>query len=256
MRLVFRKVGTLGTVSVHNQSMHTAIVTGATKGIGFAIAAAILDMGGKVMITGRTEAGVNAAVDRLGAKAGDAARVAGRAVDVRDRMAVDTLVKDTVAQFGSLNTLINNAGVGVFTEVEQTSDEDWAQVIDTNLTGVFYCTRAAIPALRAAKGAWIINIASLAGRNYFAKAAAYCASKAGVVAFSEAVMLEVRNDDIRVSVVMPGSVATEFAGPSVKTEDESWKLTSEDIAQTVVDLLRHPGRSLPSKVEIRPARTK
>lgn len=240
--------------------MHTAIVTGATKGIGYAIAAAILDMGGKVMITGRTEAGVTAAVDRLsqqiGQKAGDSSRVIGRAVDVRDRVAVDGMVADAVAAFGSVNTLINNAGVGVFANVEQTSDDDWARVIDTNLTGVFYCTRAAIPALRAAKGAWIINIASLAGRNYFAGAAAYCASKAGLVAFSEAVMLEVRNDDIRVSVVMPGSVATEFSGPSAETKDDSWKLTADDIAQTVVDLLRHPGRSLPSKVEIRPARTK
>lgn len=240
--------------------MHTAIVTGATKGIGYAIAAAILDTGGKVMITGRTEAGVTAAVERLsqqiGQKVGDSPRVIGRAVDVRDRTAVDGMVADAVAAFGSVNTLINNAGVGVFANVEQTSDDDWARVIDTNLTGVFYCTRAAIPALRAAKGAWIINIASLAGRNYFAGAAAYCASKAGLVAFSEAVMLEVRNDDIRVSVVMPGSVATEFSGPNVETKDDAWKLTADDIAQTVVDLLRHPGRSLPSKVEIRPARTK
>ncbi len=240
--------------------MHTAIVTGGTKGIGYAVAAAILDTGGRVMITGRTEAGVAAAVDRLARqidrKAGDSSRVAGRAVDVRDRAEVDAMVAAAVAEFGSVNTLINNAGVGVFADVEQTSDDDWARVIDTNLTGVFYCTRAAIPALRAAKGAWIINIASLAGRNYFAGAAAYCASKAGLVAFSEAVMLEVRNDDIRVSVVMPGSVATEFSGPGATTKDDSWKLTAEDIAQTVVDLLRHPGRSLPSKVEIRPARTK
>jgi len=240
--------------------MHTAIVTGATKGIGYAIAAAILDTGGRVMITGRTEAGVTAAVERLsqqiGQKTGDSSRVVGRAVDVRDRTAVDGMVADAVAAFGSVNTLINNAGVGVFANVEQTSDDDWARVIDTNLTGVFYCTRAAIPALRAARGAWIINIASLAGRNYFAGASAYCASKAGLVAFSEAVMLEVRNDDIRVSVVMPGSVATEFSGPSARTADDSWKLTADDIAQTVVDLLRHPGRSLPSKVEIRPARTR
>lgn len=239
--------------------MHTAIVTGGTRGIGYAIAAAILDMGGRVMITGRSEAGVAAAVARLsqqiGQTAGDSSRVIGRAVDVRDRAEVDGMVAAAVRAFGSVNTLINNAGVGVFADVEQTSDDDWARVIDTNLTGVFFCTRAAIPVLRAAKGAWIINIASLAGRNYFAGAAAYCASKAGLVAFSEALMLEVRNDDIRVSVVMPGSVATEFSGPSAATKNDSWKLTSDDIAQTVADLLRHPGRSLPSKIEIRPART-
>jgi NAD(P)-dependent dehydrogenase (short-subunit alcohol dehydrogenase family) len=165
-------------------------------------------------------------------------------------------VADAVARFGSLNTLVNNAGVGAFSEVEKTTDETWHSVIDTNLTGVFYCTRAVIPVLRAAGGGWMINIASLAGRNYFANAAAYCASKAGLVAFTEAVMLEVRNDNIRVSVVMPGSVATEFSGPSGRLKDDSWKLTPEDIAQTVMDLLRHPGRSLPSKIEIRPAKTR
>ena len=235
--------------------MHTAIVTGGTKGIGYGIAEALLDAGGHVMITGRDAASVAAAVEKLGAGAGDSSRVIGRAVDVRDRAAVDAMVAEAVSTFGSLNTLINNAGVGLFTSVEQTTDEDWASVIETNLTGVFYCSRAAIPALRQARGGWIINIASLAGRNYFANASAYCASKAGLVAFSEALMLEVRNDNIRVSVVMPGSVATDFSGPSGKHDDESWKLTPADIAEVVMDLLRHPSRSLPSKVEIRPART-
>ena len=157
--------------------------------------------------------------------------------------------------FGTLDTLINNAGIGVFADVENMTDESWHQVIDTNLTGVFYATRAAIPHLKRAGGGWIINIASLAGRNYFASAAAYCASKAGLVAFSEAVMLEVRNDNIRVSCVMPGSVATEFSHPT-KSEDETWKLTPDDIAEVVMDLMRHPKRSLPSKVEIRPSKTK
>jgi 3-oxoacyl-[acyl-carrier protein] reductase len=184
--------------------MHTAIVTGGTKGIGYGIAAALLDAGGKVMITGRDAATVVDAVERLGAHAGDRSRVLGRAVDVRERAAVDALVAETVKSFGSVNTLINNAGVGLFTQVEETTDEDWARVIDTNLTGVFYCSRAAIPVMRQAGGGWIINIASLAGRNYFANASAYCASKAGLVAFTESLMLEVRNDNIRVSVVMPG----------------------------------------------------
>lgn len=236
--------------------MYTAIVTGATRGIGYAIAGAIADAGGRVLITGREAPAVEAAATRIGAQCGDPARVIGRAVDVRDRAGVDAMVAAALDRFGRLDTLVNNAGVGVFTEVEQTSDEDWGRVIDTNLTGVFYCSRAAIPAIRQAGGGWIINIASLAGRNYFAGASAYCASKAGLVAFSEALMLEVRQAGIRVSVIMPGSVATEFSGPSVKTDDESWKLTPGDIAQTVMDLLRHPGRSLPSKVEIRPARTR
>jgi 3-oxoacyl-[acyl-carrier protein] reductase len=236
--------------------MHTAIVTGATRGIGYAIAKGLLEMGGSVMITGRHQAGVDAAVATLGKAAGDVKRIAGTAVDVRDAAAVANLVRDTVQRFGSLNTLVNNAGVGAFSTVEATSDQEWASVIDTNLTGVFYCSRAAIPAIRKAGGGWIINVASLAGRNYFANGAAYCASKAGLVAFSESMMLDVRNDNIRVSVVMPGSVHTDFTGPSGRHEDNAWKLTPGDIAQVVVDLLRHPARSLPSKVEIRPAKTK
>lgn len=236
--------------------MHTAIVTGGTSGIGYGIAQALIESGAKVMITGRDSRRVADAVTKLEGHAGDEARVLGRAVDVRDRAAVEALVANTVNEFGSMNTLINNAGVGHFAEVEKTSDDDWARVIDTNLTGVFYCSRAAIPVMKQAGGGWIINIASLAGRNYFANAAAYCASKAGLVAFSEALMLEVRTAGIRVSVVMPGSVATEFDGPSGRREDESWKLTPDDIAEVVMDLLRHPSRSLPSKVEIRPARTK
>ncbi len=236
--------------------MHTAIVTGATRGIGHAIAKALLESGSRVMITGRSQDGVNEALAQLGAFAKDGTHLAGLAVDVRDRASVEVMVAETVARFGSLNTLINNAGVGVFSEVEKTTDEDWHSVIDTNLTGVFYCSRAAIPVIRAAGGGWIINIASLAGRNYFANGGAYCASKAGLVAFTESMMLEVRNDDIRVSVVMPGSVATEFMGPSGHQAADSWKLTSDDIAQTVADLLKHSSRSLPSKVEIRPAKTR
>jgi 3-oxoacyl-[acyl-carrier protein] reductase len=135
------------------------------------------------------------------------------------------------------------------------SDEAWTRVIDTNLTGVFYCTRAALPALKQAGGGWIVNIASLAGRNYFPKGAAYCASKAGLVAFSESLMQEVRFDNIRVTCIMPGSVATDFAGPS-GASDAAWKLTPDDVAEVVMDLLRHPTRSLPSKVELRPAKTK
>ena len=234
---------------------HAAIVTGGTRGIGFGIAEALLQAGAKVMITGRDASGVASAVQKLESRVREGGRVVGRAVDVRDKMAVEAMVADAVREFGSLNTLINNAGVGHFTPVEQTADEDWARVIDTNLTGVFYCSRAALPLMKAAGGGWIINIASLAGRNYFANASAYCASKAGLVAFTEALMLEVRHDNIRVSVVMPGSVATDFSHPSGGRENDSWKLTPEDIAEVVMDLLRHPGRSLPSKVEIRPART-
>lgn len=230
--------------------MRRAIVTGGTRGIGRAIAKAILADGGAVTITGVNPQRLDIAVRSLAAEIGDADRVAGEAVDVRDRAAVDRMVVEAARRFGGLDVLVNNAGVGVFGEVASMTDDDWNRVIETNLTGPFYCTRAAIPELRAAGGGWIINIASLAGRNYFPGGAAYCASKAALIAFSEAVMQEVRFDHIRVSVVMPGSVATEFSGPAT---DDSWKLSADDVAQTVMDLLRHPGRSLPSKVEIRPS---
>ena len=234
---------------------YRALVTGGTRGIGRGIAEAILAAGGRVMITGQRQAGVDEAVLALAAAAGDESRVAGIVADVRDRKACDRAVAETVRTFGGLNVLINNAGVGVFKDVASMTDEEWALTIDTNLMGAFYCSRAALPELKRSGGGWIINIASLAGRNYFASAGAYCASKAGLVAFTESLMLEVRDQNIRVSVVMPGSVATEFSGPH-GIVGESWKLTPGDVAEVVMDLLRHPARSLPSKVELRPAKTK
>jgi NAD(P)-dependent dehydrogenase (short-subunit alcohol dehydrogenase family) len=229
-----------------------AIVTGGSRGIGLAIAGALVADGGSVVVTGLEQSRLDEAVAQLG-QAGDAGRVRGVVTDVRDRAAVDALIADTERRFGRLDVLVNNAGVGIFADVDKMSDDDWRRQIDTNLTGVFYCTRAAIPAMRRAGGGWIVNIASLAGRNYFAGGAAYCATKAGLVAFSEAVMQEVRHDNIRVTVVMPGSVATEFNGRAVSAAD-SWKLAPADVALCVMDLLRHPGRSLPSKVELRPSR--
>jgi NAD(P)-dependent dehydrogenase (short-subunit alcohol dehydrogenase family) len=234
--------------------MHRSLITGGTRGIGRAIAAALLRAGGQVMITGRTASSVERAVRELGAEIGDPARVAGLAVDVRDRAAVDALVAEVVRRFGGLDVVVNNAGVGVFANAETMTDDDWRLMMDTNVTGPFFVTRAAIPALRQSGGGWIINIASLAGRNYFPQGSAYCATKAALIAFTESVMQEVRHDGIRVSVIMPGSVATDFSGH--RGEDDSWKLTGDDVADVVVDLLRHPPRSLPSRVEIRPARPK
>ncbi len=235
--------------------MSRAIVTGGTRGIGFAVAKAIAAAGGRVMITGRKQADIDRAVRELSSAGVDSGAVAGAAVDVRDRQAIDALVADTSTRFGGLDLLVNNAGVGHFADVASMSDADWDQTIATNLTGVFYCTRAVIPAMRKSGGGWIVNIASLAGRNYFPRGAAYCASKAGLVAFSESLMQEVRYDNIRVSVVMPGSVATEFGG-DVPTADDDWKLSADDVAEVITDLLRHPKRSLPSKIEIRPSQPK
>ncbi len=222
-----------------------SIVTGGSKGIGLAIARALLDRGGQVVISARSEADLAAA-----ARALDGERVLTVRADVRDPADAERLVAETVRRFGGLDVLVNNAGVGRFAPVADMSVEDWRQVVDTNLSGVFYCTRAALPELRRRGAGVIVNISSLAGKNAFAGGAAYCASKAGLDQFSEALMQEVRYDNIRVSYVMPGSVATEFGGGG----GESWKLAPEDVAKVVVDLIGHDARSLPSRVELRPSR--
>src|SRR5262245_37111231 len=160
-----------------------AIVTGGSRGIGLAIARALAAAGDRVMITGRDAEALDRAVHTLRSAVTGQGSVDSAAIDVRDRAGVSKLVADTAGRFGGLDTIVNNAGVGVFANVASMSDEDWARVIDTNLTGVFYCCRAAIPHMKRAGGGWIINIASLAGRNYFPEGGAYCASKAGLIAF-------------------------------------------------------------------------
>src|SRR5262245_8322833 len=162
-------------------------------------------------------------------------------------------IDEAVARFGGLDILVNNAGVGLFRNVAEMSVDEWDQVLGTNLTGVFHCCHAAIPHLRQRGGGWIVNISSLAGRNPFAGGAVYCASKAGLNAFSEALMQEVRYDNIRVSSVMPGSVSTGFGGRGSGGEAD-WKLAPEDVAEAVVDLIAHPARSRPSRVELRPSK--
>jgi 3-oxoacyl-[acyl-carrier protein] reductase len=159
-----------------------------------------------------------------------------------------------VTTFGGLDILINNAGIGRFGNVADMSTEAWTSIVSTNLTGVFFTTRAALPHLKRRGGGWIINISSLAGSNPFAGGAAYCASKAGLNAFTEALMLEVRYDNIRVSTIAPGSVQTGFSGSDQAGAE--WKLSADDVAEVVTDLLSHPARSLPSRVELRPSRPK
>ena len=231
-----------------------AIVTGGSRGIGLSIARELVDAGASVAITGRDRAHLESAKKELAG--GDGSRdqrvlvVPSNAADPADAARV---VAETVARFGGLDVLVNNAGVGVFANVADMSDEQWQQVLGTNLSGVFYSCRAAIPALRSRGGGWIINISSLAGANAFAGGAAYCASKSALNAFSESLMQEVRHDNIRVSYVMPGSVATGFGGRGAAGA-EDWKLAPEDVAEVVIDLLAHPARSLPSRVEIRPSK--
>jgi NAD(P)-dependent dehydrogenase (short-subunit alcohol dehydrogenase family) len=232
--------------------MTVALVTGGTRGIGFAVAKALLARGDAVVFTGTTDDGILRAEHALETAVGDATRVMGVVCDVRDRAAVQRAVEATVQRFGGLDVLVNNAGVGVGGPVAEMTPEEWARIVDTNLTGVFHCCQAALPHLKARRAGWIVNISSLAGKNPFAGGAAYCATKAGLDAFSEALMQEVRYDGVRVAHVCPGSVATGFNGRETMAGAD-WKLHPDDVAQVVVDLTGHPGRSLPSRVEIRPS---
>jgi NAD(P)-dependent dehydrogenase (short-subunit alcohol dehydrogenase family) len=224
------------------------IVTGGSKGIGLAIARAFLDRGMQVAISARKDGELQDAARRLGGTDVLAVRA-----DVREPAEAQRLVDETVRRFGGLDVLVNNAGIGRFATVADMSLDHWREIVDTNLSGVFYCSRAAIPAMKIRGAGFIVNISSLAAKNPFTGGAAYCASKAGLNAFSEALMQEVRYDNIRVSYVLPGSVSTGF-GDRGSSGEADWKLAPEDVARVVVDLIAHDPRSLPSRVELRPSR--
>jgi NAD(P)-dependent dehydrogenase (short-subunit alcohol dehydrogenase family) len=229
-----------------------AVVTGSTKGIGYAIAEALARAGADVVVSARNEEEVREAARRL--EEVGPGRAVGVACDVRRHEDVRRLIGAAV-ELGGVDVLVNNAGVGVFGTVDGMSADEWHTVIGTNLDGVFFCCHEAIPRLRERGGGWIINIGSLAGRNAFAGGAAYNASKFGLLGFTEAMMLDVRHDDIRVTCIMPGSVATHFNNHDPSDAD-AWKIQPEDIAQIVTDLIAMPARTLPSKIEVRPSRPK
>ncbi|MCY3757708.1 MAG: SDR family oxidoreductase [Acidobacteria bacterium] len=228
-----------------------AIVTGGTRGVGQAIACALLEAGARVVICARQPEAVAACVERLQRQW--AGRVKGTVCDVSHYDQVRSLVDFTLEVFGGLDILVNNAGVGVMGDIAEISPRQWQEVIGTNLTGVYHCCHAVVPVLRRRGGGYILNIGSLAGTQGFAGGSAYNASKFGLNGFSEAIMQDLRHDNIRVSAVLPGSVNTGFRGHRAGREAR-WKLTPEDVARVVVDLLRHDPRSLPSRVEIRPSR--
>lgn len=223
----------------------TAIITGGTKGIGYAVAEALVAKGMNVTITGRSQESVDKASSALGDSC------LGQVADVRDYDAQQQVVDATIAKFGAVDVMIANAGVGHFANIEDLTIEQWNQIIDVNLTGVFYSTKASLAALKKSQG-YLITIASLAGTNFFAKGSAYNASKFGLVGFTQAVMLDLRDHGVKVSTIMPGSVATYFNG-RVPSEADSWKIQPEDIGKLVVDLMTMNPRTLPSKVEVRPS---
>lgn len=227
----------------------TAFVTGGSKGIGFGVARSLVTQGTNVCITSRHQDDLDKAVEIL-ASAGKG-NVLGIKADVREFDQQKNAVKKTVEKFGGVDILIANAGLGHFASIGDMTMEQWHQTIDTNLTGVFYSIKACLEALKKSKG-YIITISSLAGTNFFAGGSAYNASKFGLTGFTQSVMLDLRNEGIKVSTIMPGSVATHF-NDHVPGDEDSWKIQIEDVGEIVVDLLKLPARTLPSKVEVRPS---
>jgi len=224
-----------------------ALVTGSTRGIGYAIAEALLGAGVRVAVNGRSEEAAEVAARSLGPGA------MACPADLRDAVQCKALVSAAVRKFGSLNILVNNAGVGVFKPFGEMSDEEWRDQIEVNLGAVFRCSRAALPFLERAGNAHIVNIGSLAGRHSFARGAAYNASKFGLVGLTEAMMLDARHSGVRVSLVMPGSVATGFSGRP-PDEGSEWRLSAEDCASAVLQILSYPKQAHASRIELRPSR--
>ncbi len=220
-----------------------AVVTGGTRGIGRAIVDRLLAEGASVAFCGRSAESVQ--------KMAASSQAYGETADVSKPEDVRRFFQSVDTKFGGMDILINNAGIGIFRSVGDLTLEDWHKTLDLNLSGVFYCSKEALARFKPRGGGYIINISSLAAKNAFAGAAAYNASKFGLAGFSEAMMLDHRYDNVRVSDIMPGSVNTEFAANAA---DASWKIAPEDVAQVVVDLLRTSPRTLVSRVEMRPAK--
>jgi len=228
-----------------------AVVTGGTRGLGYSIVEALLAEGAKVFICGRDGAVLKSALEHLGKGTKDC--IAGNTADMRHYEDCRKLIRAAAERFGGLDILVNNAGVGIFKAVDELTPEEWNSIIETNLSGVFYCCREAIPLMRKRGGGYIFNISSLAGVNPFAGGSAYNASKFGLNGFSEAMMQDIRHDGIRVSYIMPGSVDTDFAAAPGSKARATWKLTGEDIAKAVVDLYKFPKSALASRIEMRPS---
>lgn len=225
-----------------------AYITGGSKGIGYGIAKSLLDSGMKVAISSRT---INAAKKAAESLCKDPSKILAIESDVSSPTAESKAIQATIDHFGQLDVVIANAGVGHFANIENLTEKEWKETIDTNLTGVFNSVKASLEALKKSKG-YIITIASLAGTNFFENGAAYNASKFGLVGFTQAIMLDLRKLGIKVTTIMPGSVATHFNN-HIPGDADAWKIQPEDIGQMVVDLLKMNPRTLPSKIEVRPS---
>lgn len=225
-----------------------ALITGGTKGIGFGIAKALLDEGMKVAITGRSQEGIDEAIKGLSQHGSH--ELLGFTCDVRDYQSQQEVVAAIHGAWGAVDLVVANAGLGHFGSIEDLTPEQWSETIDTNLTGPFYTLKATLEGLKKTKG-YYMTISSLAGTNFFAGGSAYNASKFGLTGFTQAAMLDVRKYGIRMTTIMPGSVATYFNN-HVPNDSDGWKIQIEDIGQIVVDLMRMNPRTLPSKIEVRP----
>ncbi|KQS31153.1 SDR family oxidoreductase [Dyadobacter sp. Leaf189] len=234
------------------ETTKTALITGGSKGIGFGIAEVLIKEGIQVAITSRSKENAEKAAAQLNQIREGAA--IGIESDVRSFESQQNAVKAVIDKWGQLDYFIANAGVGHFAPIAELTPEQWQETIDINLTGVFYSAKASLEALTQTKG-YFINIASLAGTNFFANGTAYNASKFGLVGFSQAMMLDVRSAGIRVTTIMPGSVASEFNNHQPSDKD-AWKIQPEDIGQIISDLIKLPARTLPSKIEVRPSMPK
>jgi NAD(P)-dependent dehydrogenase (short-subunit alcohol dehydrogenase family) len=235
-------------MAINNLKGKVAYITGGSKGIGFGIAKTLLDKGMKVAITSRT---ISSAKQAAAFLSKDPSFVLALESDVSSLVSETNAVKSAIEHFGQLDILVANAGIGHFANIENLAEKDWKETIDTNLTGVFNSVKASLEGLKKSRG-YIITIASLAGVNFFENGAAYNASKFGLVGFTQAIMLDLRKYGIKVSTIMPGSVATNFAN-HIPNETDAWKIQPEDIGEIVADLLKMNPRTLPSKIEVRPA---
>lgn len=230
-----------------NLNNKVVYITGGTKGIGLGVAITLLNVGMRVAISGRSDDSVEEGLKSLNSK-----NVLGLVSDVSKIEEEMNAVNQIVEKWGQLDVVLANAGVGNFAPVDEMTEAQWHQMIDTNLNGVFHTLKASVEELKKSKG-YYMTLASLAGTNFFASGAGYNASKFGVVGFTQAAMLDLRKYDVKVTTIMPGSVATHF-NRNVPDDSDAWKIQPEDIGQMVLDLLKMHPRTLPSKIEVRPSR--